>query len=133
MRTAAQATALAREIESRPGVRLVGIMAYEGHIAGVGDRVPGKRLRSALIRAMQRASAREIAGRRAEIVAAVSSVTPLEFVNGGGTGSISSTSEEAAVTELKQLFRFDCKLVTGREGRFTWRRPALMWSRSCIR
>src|SRR5207244_5373392 len=97
---ASQATALAREIESRPGVRLVGIMAYEGHIAGVGDRVPGKRLRSALIRAMQRAAARGIAGRRAEIVAAVSSVTPLEFVNGGGTGSISSTSEEAAVTEV---------------------------------
>jgi D-serine deaminase-like pyridoxal phosphate-dependent protein len=100
VRTASQATALAREIESRPGVRLVGIMAYEGHIAGVGDRVPGKRLRSALIRAMQRASAREIAGRRAEIVAALSSVTPLEFVNGGGTGSISSTTDESAVTEI---------------------------------
>ena len=28
--------ALARAITARPGFRLVGIMAYEGHIAGVG-------------------------------------------------------------------------------------------------
>ena len=31
-------------------------MAYEGHIAGVGDRIPGRPVRSAAIRAMQSAS-----------------------------------------------------------------------------
>ncbi len=34
------------------------------------------------------------------MVAAVREVAPLEFVNGGGTGSLESTAAEAAVTEL---------------------------------
>jgi D-serine deaminase-like pyridoxal phosphate-dependent protein len=100
IRTASAAAALAREIRSRDGVRLAGLMAYEAQIAGVGDRVPGKRLRSAVIGAMQRASAREIRERRAQVVAVVSEVTELEFVNGGGTGSIESTGSEPAVTEI---------------------------------
>jgi D-serine deaminase-like pyridoxal phosphate-dependent protein len=100
IRTADAAVRLAHEIESRPGVRLVGVMAYEAQIAGVGDRVAGKPIRSALIRAMQRASAREIRARRAEIVDALSNVAALEFVNGGGTGSIEQTAAEPAVTEV---------------------------------
>jgi D-serine deaminase-like pyridoxal phosphate-dependent protein len=100
IRTPEQAVALAREIVRRPGVRLVGLMAYEGHIAGLGDRPPGKRLQGRVIEALQRRSAREIRERRAAVVAAVSEVTPLEFVNGGGTGSLEATASEAAVTEL---------------------------------
>ncbi len=38
-----QLVALARTVVDRPGFRLVGLMAYEGHIAGVGDAVPGIR------------------------------------------------------------------------------------------
>ena len=68
---AGAAAALAREIASRRSVRLVGLMAYEGHIAGVGDDAPGSRLRNIAIRAMQRASAREIRSRRAAVVDAV--------------------------------------------------------------
>ncbi len=100
IRTPEAAGALAIEVESRPAVRLVGLMAYEAHIAGLGDRVPGRRLRSAAIRVMQRASRREIRSRRAEIVEAVGRIAPLEFVNGGGTGSIESTAAEPAVTEV---------------------------------
>ena len=37
------------------GRELVGLMAYEGQIAGVGDRPPGKRLQGRVIRALQRA------------------------------------------------------------------------------
>ena len=62
--TVEQAVALAREIEGRPQIELAGLMAYEGQIAGVGDRPPGRRLRSAAIRFMQRRSARELAERR---------------------------------------------------------------------
>jgi D-serine deaminase-like pyridoxal phosphate-dependent protein len=100
IRTPAQARALAREIERRPGVRLVGLMAYEGHVAGVGDDAPGRRLKNLAVRAMQDASMREIAARRQEIVAAVREVTPLEFVNGGGTGSLARTAAEPCVTEI---------------------------------
>ena len=71
---------------SRPGLRLVGLMAYESQIAGVGDNPPGRPLYARAIRIMQRKSAAELADRRAAIVAAIRQLTPLEFVNGGGTG-----------------------------------------------
>jgi D-serine deaminase-like pyridoxal phosphate-dependent protein len=100
IRTADQAVELAREIERRNRIRLVGIMAYEGQIAGVGDNVPRKALTNLLIRAMQSSSAKEVAERRGEIVAALSEVADLEFVNGGGTGSIERTAAEWAVTEI---------------------------------
>jgi D-serine deaminase-like pyridoxal phosphate-dependent protein len=100
VRTPEQVKALAQEIDRRQRVRLVGLMAYEGQIAGVGDDVPGKRIRSAVIRGMQALSAEELEERRAEIVDAVWDVAPLEFVNGGGTGSIATTAAEDAVSEV---------------------------------
>ncbi|GLX52104.1 alanine racemase [Streptomyces hygroscopicus subsp. hygroscopicus] len=93
--------ALARVVAERPGFRLVGLMAYEGHIAGVGDAVAGRPLRSRAIRLMQAAARRELAERRASAVRAVRAVVPdLEFVNGGGTGSVQHTAAEDAVTEI---------------------------------
>ena len=100
VRTAEQAAALAREIDRRERVRLVGLMAYEGQIAGVGDEVPGKAITNRAIKAMQAASAKDVRERRAEVVTAVSEVAELEFVNGGGTGSIEQTASEWAVTEV---------------------------------
>jgi D-serine deaminase-like pyridoxal phosphate-dependent protein len=96
------AAALAREIAARPELELDGLMSYEAHIAGVGDRPPGRlgALAGAAIAAMQAASARELAARRAEVVAAVREVAPLRFVNGGGTGSVERTAAEPAVTEV---------------------------------
>jgi D-serine deaminase-like pyridoxal phosphate-dependent protein len=95
-----QVAALAREIVARPALRLVGLMAYEAQIAGLGDRPPGKPLLGVALRAVQRASARELARRRAAVVAAVEKVAPLELVNGGGTGSVERTRSEPAVTEI---------------------------------
>lgn len=92
--------ALTREVADRPGFTLAGLMAYEGQIAGLGDRPPGARLRGAAIRAMQRRSAAELAERRAAAVAAVREIAPLRFVNGGGTGSVHLTAGEPAVTEV---------------------------------
>ena len=98
--TVEQAVDLAREIERRPQVELAALMAYEGQIAGVGDRPPGKRVRGAAIRWMQRRSAAELAGRRAAIVAAIRDFAALEIVNGGGTGSLELTGAEDVVTEV---------------------------------
>lgn len=100
LRTPGQARALARVVAARPGMKLVGVMCYEAQIAGMGDDAPGNPLRRAGIRAMQKASREELARRRAAVIAAVRSVAPLEFVNGGGTGSLESTGAEDAVTEL---------------------------------
>jgi D-serine deaminase-like pyridoxal phosphate-dependent protein len=100
LRTPAQAAALAHTILQRPEVVLDGLMSYESHIAGIGDRPPGRRAYGAALGLMQRASARELARRRAAVVAAVRAVAPLRFVNGGGTGSLESTRADPAVTEL---------------------------------
>jgi D-serine deaminase-like pyridoxal phosphate-dependent protein len=100
LHTPEQVAALAREIVARPDLKLVGLMAYEAQIAGLGDRPAGKPLLGAALRAIQRASARELASRRAAIVAGVETVTPLDFVNGGGTGSLELTAAEPAVTEV---------------------------------
>ncbi|MFE2495135.1 amino acid deaminase/aldolase [Streptomyces scopuliridis] len=101
LREPAQLAELARSIARRPGFRLVGLMAYEGHVAGVGDALAGRPLRSRAIRLMQSAARRELAERRAAVVRAVRAVAPeLEFVNGGGTGSVQHTAAEEAVTEI---------------------------------
>jgi len=98
--TPADAAAFARELVARRGFRLVGLMAYEAQIAGVGDRPPNRLLGEA-VRAAQAGSGRELARRRASVVAAVRAAAPdLEFVNGGGTGSLERTHREDAVTEL---------------------------------
>ncbi|WP_405482630.1 amino acid deaminase/aldolase [Streptomyces sp. NBC_00009] len=97
----AQVADMARSVARRPGFRLVGLMAYEGHVAGVGDAVAGRPVRSRAIRLMQAAARKELAVRRAEVVRAVRTVAPdLEFVNGGGTGSVQHTAAERAVTEI---------------------------------
>lgn len=89
VRTPAHAVALADEVRRR-GLHLAGVMAYESQVAGVGDR-------QRAVRAMKRASVRELARRRAAIVAALG---PLEIVNAGGTGSLETSAAEAAVTEV---------------------------------
>ena len=100
VRTPERAVALARAVVDRPELTLVGLMSYEAQIAGVGDAAPGSPARRMGIRAMQRRSAGELIERRAAVVAAVREVAPLEFVNGGGTGSVELTSGDAAVTEI---------------------------------
>jgi D-serine deaminase-like pyridoxal phosphate-dependent protein len=100
-----QLAALARIVTERAGFTLVGVMAYEAQIAGLGDAPTGRPVRALLVRGVQRQSRAELRDRRARAIAAVSAVadaagTPLQFVNGGGTGSLESTSAEAAVTEL---------------------------------
>jgi D-serine deaminase-like pyridoxal phosphate-dependent protein len=95
-----QAIALAREIQRRPQLELVGVMAYEGQVAGVGDRPPGRRLRGAALRFMQSRSMNELMVRRGRIVVALHEFGPLRFVNGGGTGSLEATASDPAITEL---------------------------------
>ena len=98
--SAAQAGALAARLVARPGFRLVGMMSYEAHIAGVGDAPPGQALRGRAIRLMQRRSFPELLERRAAAVAAVRAHADLDFVNGGGTGSIAATGADPSVTEV---------------------------------
>ena len=97
--TPEQAGELAARIAARPSMRLVGMMCYEGHIAGQGDRISGRPLRSAVIRRMQRSSFKELRERRAAAAAAVERFAELEFVNAGGTGDLELVATEPAITE----------------------------------
>jgi len=132
IRTPEQAAALAREIDRRPGLELAGLMGYEGHIAGVGDRPLGKPLQGAAIRAMQQASVAEIAERRAAIVAAVSKVVPVGLVNGGGTGSLHTTAAEASVTEVTAGSGFYASTLFDRYSAFE-QAPAAMFALPVVR
>ncbi|MDT9697582.1 amino acid deaminase/aldolase [Streptomyces sp. P17] len=96
-----QVADMAQLVARRPGFEVVGIMAYEGHIAGVGDSIAGHPLRSRAVRLMQATARRELAQRRADVVRALRAVAPeLTFVNGGGTGSVQFTAAEDCVTEI---------------------------------
>ncbi len=100
LREPAQAALFAETILARPGFVLAGVLGYEGQIAGLGDAPPGRPVRAAVIRAIQARSAAELRERRAETVRRIRALTALEFVNGGGTGSLESTSADKSVTEL---------------------------------
>lgn len=93
---ATEVARLARAIAARPGFRLVGLMMYEAQIAGQPDDTGSG---DAVIRWMQRRSVQELTDRRGAIVAALREIAPLEFVNGGGTGSLETTASDLAVTE----------------------------------
>ncbi|WP_405217666.1 alanine racemase [Agrococcus sp. Ld7] len=100
LRTPADARAMARAVIGRAGFRLVGMMSYEAQVAGVQDGRRRGASPAAAVRAMQRMSVRDLLERRSAAVAAVRAETQLEFVNGGGTGSIESTRRDPAVTEI---------------------------------
>jgi D-serine deaminase-like pyridoxal phosphate-dependent protein len=131
IRTPEQAVELAREIERRPGFELAGLMGYEGHIAGVGDN-PKERVRAEVIRRMRKSSVTDIRERRAAIVEAVSKVTPLGFVNGGGTGSLELTAAESAVTELAAGSGFYAPTLFDHYSSFKLR-PAAMFALPVVR
>lgn len=101
VRTADQAKPIVAAIRRAPHVRLDGIMGYEAQVAGLGDNLPGQRLKNLLVRQLKRRSIRLAAERRAAIVALLHAfgMEP-RFVNGGGTGSLRSTAREEAVTEV---------------------------------
>ena len=94
-----QVLALARDAQRR-GFRLVGVMTYEGQVAGVPDDVPGQRARSFAVRRIKAASVGQLAGRRQRIARALADVADLEFWNGGGSGSVESTVADPVVTEV---------------------------------
>ncbi|QCX27318.1 amino acid deaminase/aldolase [Nocardioides jishulii] len=95
-----QVLGLARLVAGRPGFRLVGVMTYEGQVAGLPDVVPGQRARSAIVRQLKKASLHQLAERRHHLASALREIAPLEFWNAGGSGSLETTGADPAVTEL---------------------------------
>ncbi|WP_439031990.1 alanine racemase [Gordonia terrae] len=91
---------LARTIVARNGFDLVGVMSYEAQVAGVADAVAGKTVVNRAVSAMQRRSMAELRRRRGRVIDELSRMTDLEFVNGGGTGSLEETARDRSVTDI---------------------------------
>jgi D-serine deaminase-like pyridoxal phosphate-dependent protein len=96
----ADAVAMAQRVVDRDGFRLVGVMTYEGQVAGVQDDVPDQRTKSLLVRRLKQASMAQLEVRRREISEALARITEIEFWNGGGSGSVEATAADPAVTEV---------------------------------
>jgi len=98
---AAGALRVAHAIEASSNLRLVGVMGYEAQIAGLPDAVPGKAPMMAAVRALKRRSIKQLTARRGEVVGALRDTgAELTLVNGGGTGSLETTSRDPVVTEV---------------------------------
>jgi len=101
LRSAEDTLALARKIRGKKGVVLHGILAYEAQVAGMGDDSPFEARTNFVKRWIRSASVEEIAERRPAIVEALKKDGfDLALVNGGGTGSLDSTTPESGVTEV---------------------------------
>jgi D-serine deaminase-like pyridoxal phosphate-dependent protein len=88
-------------IHKSSSVYLDGLMGYEAQIAGVGDNQRGQMLKNSLIRWLKQRSRREVEARRAQFLKLCHSHGfSLRFVNGGGTGSQTTTREDPSVTEV---------------------------------
>ncbi len=90
----------ARHVLQRPGFALVGVMTYEGQVAGVPDDVPNQRAKSLVVRRLKSASMTQLADRRGTIAQGLRDLVELEFWNGGGSGSLEATAADAAITEV---------------------------------
>ena len=92
--------ALARTVQERHGFRLVGVMTYEGQVAGLPDVVPSRKVRSLLVRGMKSASQAQLEVRRREVAEVLASEVELEFWNAGGSGSVEAAAADPVVSEV---------------------------------
>ncbi|NBX78793.1 MAG: amino acid deaminase/aldolase [Flavobacteriales bacterium] len=101
LKNAADLSKLIDDCSSFTTIKWKGLMGYEAQIAGVGDKVKGQSLMNSIIKFLKKRSIKTIAERRASCLKVFAAKgIQLDFVNGGGTGSIESTLEESGVTEI---------------------------------
>lgn len=88
-----------KQIAPSQNVYLKGVMGYEAQIAGVQDTGVG--IKGKVIQQLKSRSLKELIARRSNIVAQLKQAgATLDFVNGGGTGSLEDTQTDPSVTEL---------------------------------
>lgn len=92
LRTPADALSVTRAALDA-GLRVVGVMFYDAQVAGLPDRGPH-------LKVLKQRSLADLAERRAPLVDAVRALTELDFVNGGGTGSVGRLAAADSLTEF---------------------------------
>jgi D-serine deaminase-like pyridoxal phosphate-dependent protein len=97
----AAALALHAEIKKANGLNLHALMGYEAQVAGLGDRIPGQKLKNIAIRSLKKRSIRFVEKQRQAVVEALrQDGAILGLINGGGTGSMEFNRTEKVVTEI---------------------------------
>ncbi len=91
------------------GVRVAGAMMYEAHIAGLPDANPFSAATNPLRRALKAIAKPDVTDLRRRVADALAVAGfALDFFNGGGTGSLDWTPQDAAVTEVTAGSGFLC-------------------------
>jgi D-serine deaminase-like pyridoxal phosphate-dependent protein len=102
----AEIVAFIQSILRRRGLSFGGLLAYEAHVAGLGDKATGapgagSGLANAVMRSMKRWVRGPIAAHRQALADALDRANlPVPLFNGGGTGSVGWTAREPAITEI---------------------------------
>jgi len=101
LRSADDIVRLAKHIDATEGVSFEGLLCYEAQVAGLGDRNPFARMENRVKQFVREASIRDVSARRNAIVRALeeAGLAP-RLVNGGGTGSLNTTTRASGVTEV---------------------------------
>ncbi|MHA1569462.1 MAG: alanine racemase [Alphaproteobacteria bacterium] len=109
LRKADHVEKLVQAAQQIDGVRVVGLMGYEAHIAGVQDKNPFDKWLNPVKTAIKLMSVPDVASRRSQAVEAMRKAgVDVQVVNGGGTGSLDSTGRDPSVTELTAGSGFYC-------------------------
>lgn len=115
------------KIVDSPHVRLVGLMGYEAQIAGVMDKS------SLLMRLLKKISISKLRSRREKMVQMIlKRGHKLNFINGGGTGSLKETKDEEVVSEVTVGSAFFAPVLFDNYQNFTLR-PAMGFTLPIVR
>lgn len=108
-RTARDVLRVAQATRRYTNVRFHGVMGYEAQVAGLGDASPFSRALNPVKRAIRRASVPVVSERRRAVADALhADGFEINVFNGGGTGSLTTTGKESAVTEVTAGSGFLC-------------------------
>lgn len=95
-----QVKELIKFIQQSEHLNLVGLMGYEAQVAGVGDH-QFKGLKGWLVRLFKKWAEKKAITKRLKMFNFIKKLgSSLEFINGGGTGSLKSTQQDNCVTEI---------------------------------
>jgi D-serine deaminase-like pyridoxal phosphate-dependent protein len=101
IRNVGDAKVVVEKIMESSSVCLVGVMGYEAQIAGVGDHYPKQTAKNTIVTLLKKQSMKQLAEKRAATIQMIENYgISLQFVNGGGTGSLHTTTSEKVVTEV---------------------------------
>lgn len=122
-----------RSLESKEHIKLCGLMGYEAQIAGLGDHSGGNFFTNKIIQQLKKWSVKHVKTWRTEALELIEQKgIKLQFVNGGGTGSLETTIEEERVTEVTVGSGFYCSHLFDKYNNFQLK-PALFYGVQIVR